>query len=89
MLGLDQEVFLIFARGQVNGKSVECFSCLLDLFPVSLIKTVFVLFVLGAVLNKHSHKSQSTSKVDVCKLNTALQSKTGDTKLLKAHGNEC
>ncbi|KAL9950258.1 hypothetical protein ACROYT_G042733 [Oculina patagonica] len=56
---LDQEVFLIFARGNVN----------------------------GGILNKHTHKSWSNNKVDVCKLNAALEGKTADTKLLKAHGS--
>nr|XP_058952014.1 putative ferric-chelate reductase 1 [Pocillopora verrucosa] len=59
MLGLDQEVFLIYARGDVN----------------------------GGILIRHTHRSPSTSKVDVCKLNTALESKTTDNKLLKAHGS--
>ena len=45
--------------------------------------------MVGGLLNKHTHKSQSASKVDVCKLNAALESKTTDNKLLKAHGNDC
>ena len=61
------------------------------LLAVSFLRTLFCLFIcfVGGVLNKHTHKSWSNNKIDVCKLNAALEGKTADTMLLKAHGNEC
>lgn len=78
------------------GKPVK-YQCLLAYFqyqclgPCSFVYLflfiyLFVYFV-GGILNKHTHKSWSNNKVNVCKLNAALEGKTADTKLLKAHGN--
>ncbi|XP_020625342.1 putative ferric-chelate reductase 1 [Orbicella faveolata] len=54
-------------------------------------KEVFLIYargsVSGGILNKHTHRSWSADKVDVCKLNAPLKSETPDTKLLKAHGS--
>ena len=101
MFHLDKEVFLIYARGNVNGKLVK------DLFGQSENNTYlnklncsitsniyqnsvsFFVYFVGGILNKHTHRSWSADKVDVCKLVAALKSETADTKLLKAHGKKC
>lgn len=87
---------MIYARGNVNGKLIENFYSQSENIselnkPARLPQnsvSFFVYFV-GGILNKHTERSWSTSKVDVCKLNAALESKTADTKLLKAHGKKC